>query len=107
VEERADGSVASRWTPETRGTVIHELVAHRVSAVWPAVAAARIPTLLFAATEPAATRELNELHVPRFAAALPQAEIRWIEDAGHDLFADAAPRIAAELVAWLDGVPGR
>ncbi|HXH88949.1 MAG TPA: hypothetical protein VNI55_10145 [Gaiellaceae bacterium] len=107
LEERSDGSLASRWTPETRGSVMHELVAKPVSRVWPAVAASAVPTLLLAATEPTATRELNELHVPRFAAAVPTAEIRWIEGGGHDLFADAGPRVAGEVVAWLDGLPDR
>jgi pimeloyl-ACP methyl ester carboxylesterase len=72
----------------------------RVSSSWPMIAAAEIPVLLMVATEPPELRERSEAAVPVFQEHVPQAEIHWIADAGHDLFADAGPRIALLIRDW-------
>ena len=71
-----------------------------VSGAWPAIAAHDIPTLLFLATEPP-HGEQNHAHVERFHAAVPQAEIRWVEGAGHGLLADGGPPLGDEIAEWL------
>ena len=63
---------------------------------------AGIPVLLLLATEPPQTKELNERFLPAFESALPDAYVRWIDGAGHDLLLDAGPRVVAELGVWLD-----
>jgi pimeloyl-ACP methyl ester carboxylesterase len=84
---------------EARGMAMHGLTA-RVSDAWPAIAQHHIPTLLFLATEPPHV-EQNRAHVGRFESAVPHAEIRWAEGAGHGLLADVGPPLGDEIVEWL------
>ena len=84
---------------EARGMAMHGLTGP-VSGAWPAIAAHDIPTLLFLATEPP-HGEQNHAHVERFHAAVPQAEIRWVEGAGHGLLADGGPPLGDEIAEWL------
>jgi alpha-beta hydrolase superfamily lysophospholipase len=77
----------------------------RVSESWPAIAETGIPILLLLATEPEATREQNEAAAKLFAERFPDAEIRFFEGAGHDLFADAGPQLAEVVLAWADRHP--
>lgn len=99
-----DGELVAILTPEVRGAVLHGIAKSRVTDGWPAIAAARIPTLLLLATEPAETREQNERAATIFARRFPAADIHWIEDAGHDLLADAAPEVARLVRDWTAGL---
>ena len=82
------------------------LASERVSVGWSAVAAASLPTLLLLATrEPWGTQ--NDEHLPSFRAALPRAEVRCVEGAGHALTADLGPALGTLVADWLDGVPDR
>ena len=84
---------------EARGTAMHGLT-DRVSDAWPVLAAHGIPTLLLLATvDPHGTQ--NREHVGEFEQALPQAEVRWIEGAGHGLLDDVGPPLGDEIGAWL------
>jgi pimeloyl-ACP methyl ester carboxylesterase len=95
-----NGELVSIITPEVRGAVMHGIMQSRVSASWPAIAAARIPILLLVATEPEELRERSEAAMPLFSEHFPDAEIHWIENAGHDLIADAAPEVARLIRDW-------
>jgi pimeloyl-ACP methyl ester carboxylesterase len=99
-----DGELVAILTPEVRGAVLHGIAKSCVTDGWPAIAAARIPTLLLLATEPAETREQNERAATIFARRFPAADIHWIEDAGHDLLADAAPEVARLVRDWTAGL---
>jgi hypothetical protein len=66
-----------------------------------AIAAAGIPILLLLATEPEETRAMNERAAVEFARRFPDAEIRFLDNAGHDLFADAAPELATLVRDWV------
>jgi pimeloyl-ACP methyl ester carboxylesterase len=88
-----------------RGAVMAGLLDTRVSTTWPAIGAADIPVLLLLATEPEELRERSEAAVPVFLERLPAAEVHWIENAGHDLFADAAPELARLLRDWATRLP--
>ena len=69
----------------------------RVSAYWPALA--DTPVLLFLATqEPHHTQ--NREHIGRFEAAVPHADIRWVEGASHGLIADVGPTLGDEVAEW-------
>jgi len=94
VRERPDPRRA-----EARGMAMHGLTA-RVSGAWPAIAQHDIPTLLLLATQPPHV-EQNRAHVDRFQSAVPQAEIRWAEGAGHGLLADVGPPLGDEIAGWL------
>jgi pimeloyl-ACP methyl ester carboxylesterase len=86
---------------EARASAMWALANERVSDAWPAVAAAKVPTLLLLATrDPWGSQ--NDEHVPRFEAALPNAEIRRIEGAGHALTADLGPELGTLVADWLD-----
>jgi pimeloyl-ACP methyl ester carboxylesterase len=99
------GELVSIVTPEVRGAVMAGLLDTRVSTTWPAIGAAGIPVLLLLATEPQELRERSEAAVPVFLERLPAAEVHWIENAGHDLFADAAPELARLVRDWATRLP--
>ena len=75
-------------------------MADRVSPAWTVIAEHGIPTLLLLATEPP-HGDQNREHVPRFEAALPDAEIRWIEGATHGIVGTTGPGLGDELADWL------
>jgi pimeloyl-ACP methyl ester carboxylesterase len=95
-----DGQLVSIVTPETRASAMYGLMETRVTESWPAVAEAGIPILLLLATEPEETREQNRRAAEVFARRFPDAEIHFLENAGHDLFADAGPELARLVAAW-------
>ena len=98
---RREGDALVGAPAEARAAAMWALASERVSDSWPAVAAARLPTLLLLATrEPWGAQ--NEEHVPRFEAALPHAEIRRVEGAGHALTADLGPELGTLVADWLD-----
>ena len=87
---------------EARAAAMWALASERVSDTWPAVAAARVPTLLLLATrEPWGAQ--NDEHAARFEAAMPHAEVRRVDGAGHALTADLGPELGTLLADWLDG----
>jgi pimeloyl-ACP methyl ester carboxylesterase len=87
--------------PEARGRAMHGLTA-RVSDAWPVIAEHHIPTLLVLATLPPHV-EQNREHIGRFVAAVPQADVRWAEQAGHGIVDDVGPPLGDEIAAWLAG----
>jgi pimeloyl-ACP methyl ester carboxylesterase len=95
-----DGELVGITPPDVRGAVLYGITKMRVTEFWPAVAEAGIPILLLLATEPEDTREQNERWAPVFAERFPDAEIRFIEGAGHDLIADAGPEVARLVRDW-------
>lgn len=95
-----DGELVGIVTPEVRGAVLHGITKMRVTELWPAIAEAGIPVLLLLATEPEETREQNERAAPIFAEQFPNAEIYWLEGAGHDLISDAGPEVARRVRDW-------
>jgi pimeloyl-ACP methyl ester carboxylesterase len=45
-------------------------------------------------------RERNEADARRFRERFPDAEIVFVDRAGHDLFADAGPELGRVVAAW-------
>ena len=72
----------------------------RVSTAWPTVAANEIPTLLFLATQPPHV-DVNRAHTPKFEAALPHADVRWVDGAGHGIIEDVGAPLGDEIAGWL------
>ena len=95
-----NGQLVSIVTPEVRASAMYGLMGTRVTESWPAIAEAGIPILLLLATEPEEMLELNRRAVGPFADRFPDAEIHFLEDAGHDLFADAGPALARIVADW-------
>jgi pimeloyl-ACP methyl ester carboxylesterase len=100
VEVQPDGRVRLRMDTAARGAALYELTHARASAAWPAIAAAEIPTLLLLATKPDDVRDANEKLVPRFAAAVPHAEILR-PGCRHAVFADLGAKAGELVVDWL------
>ena len=68
------------------------------------IAEAGIPILLLLASEPKETREQNEQAVPACRERFPDAEIHFLENSGHDLFADAGPELGRLVADWASRV---
>jgi pimeloyl-ACP methyl ester carboxylesterase len=101
VVEDADGRVRLRAGAVARGAAMYEALRAKPSASWAALGAARIPTLLVLATEPADVRETNERLLPRFLAAVPQAEVVR-PGCRHQVFADLGSRAGTIVAEWLE-----
>ena len=101
------GQLVSIVTPETRASAMFGLMGTRVTECWPAIAEERIPILLLLATEPEEAREQNGRAAKVFAERFPDAEIHFLENAGHDLFADAGPELARIVAEWVSGLGPR
>ena len=70
----------------------------RLSGRWPALADVRV--LLLLATRPPHVDQ-NREHLPRFQSAVPHADVRWVDGAGHGVIADAGPRLGDEIAVWI------
>jgi lipase len=99
--EEPDGSLHSA-PPEVRGAVYSALARARATDAWPAIDAARIPTLLVYATEPPEQATVNEAGAERLRAAIGSATVLPLQGAAHDLIGDAGPELAALVADWLD-----
>jgi len=95
------GGLISRATGTSRGAAMYHLMRARQSDHWPAVAAARIPTLLLLATKPDDIRAANATATARFCDAVPQADIRFIEGATHALITDLRDDFGRTVAEWL------
>jgi len=85
---------------EARGMAMWGLAAS-VSRYWPVLAEHAVPTLVFLATAPP-HGDQNREHIGRFEAAVPHADVRWLEGAGHGIFDDVeATELGAEIADWL------
>jgi len=69
----------------------------RLSVRWRALA--DVPVLLLLATQPPHVDQ-NREHLPKFQAAVPHADVRWVDGASHGVIADAGPRLGDEIGEW-------
>jgi esterase len=99
----ADGLI-SRTPGAARGPALYHLSRARQSDTWATIAAADTPVLLLLATQPDEARSVNEAGAARFSAALPDADVRWVEGATHSLVTDERERFGAAVVGWLSGL---
>jgi pimeloyl-ACP methyl ester carboxylesterase len=97
---RPDGTALAGSPAEARGAAMWGLL-EPVSEAWPVLARERIPTLLLLATEEPHV-EQNREHLPGFKEAVPQAEVWWMEGAGHGILADVGPALGDTIALWLD-----
>lgn len=94
------GGLISRTLGTSRAAAMYHLMRSRQTEQWPAVAAAGVPTLLLLATRPDQVREANEAAGARFAAAIPQADVRYL-DASHSMITDLRDEFGATVRDWL------
>jgi pimeloyl-ACP methyl ester carboxylesterase len=95
----AEARVRNPLRAEARGRAMCGLV-DPVSVAWPVIAEREVPTLLFLATEPPHV-EQNREHIGRFEAAMPHAEVRWIDGASHGIVEDVGAPLGDEIATWL------
>jgi pimeloyl-ACP methyl ester carboxylesterase len=93
------GKIVVRVAPEARAAIQDALYAGSISSTWPALRA--LPVLLLVATLPPELEAYRRGAVARFRAAVPEADVRAIDGAGHDLLADAGPAVGELIAAWL------
>jgi pimeloyl-ACP methyl ester carboxylesterase len=93
------GEVVARVSPEARAAIQDELYRVSITSTWPALW--QLPVLLLAATEPPELEPYREEALARFRAALPAADVRRMEGAGHDLVADLGPDLGELIADWL------
>jgi pimeloyl-ACP methyl ester carboxylesterase len=72
----------------------------RLSPRWPELT--DVPVLLLLATQPPHV-EQNREHLPRFQAAVPHADVRWVDGASHGVIADAGPALGDQIAQWIRG----
>ena len=80
---------------------MYHLMRARSSDTWATTAAAGIPTLLLLATKPDDARRMNEEAAARFSAAIPLADVRFVDDATHSLITDLRNRFGTLVANWL------
>lgn len=73
----------------------------RLSTGWPKLA--DVPVLLLLATQ-APHGDQNREHLPTFQAAVPHADVRWVDGASHGLIADVGPPLGDQIAEWLEQV---
>jgi pimeloyl-ACP methyl ester carboxylesterase len=73
----------------------------RLSSRWAALGG--VPVLLLLATTPPHVDQ-NREHLPRFQAAVPHADVRWVDGASHGVIADAGPKLGDEIGVWVEAL---
>ncbi len=101
VTQDPEGGLVTKVGAVAAGAARYHLMQSSPVSRWPAIAAGGYPVLLLLATEPAATRELSEQAAPRFAAAVPHADVRLVEGVTHSLTTDLRDQFGRTVVEWL------
>ena len=90
-----DGAIVANSDPRAAAAAWYGLLQEQPSSTHAALAQSALPILLVLAAE-----NDTAVEAERFRAAVPQAELRWVE-AGHDLLADAPEETTALVAEWL------
>jgi pimeloyl-ACP methyl ester carboxylesterase len=100
-EQRDDG-IWPKSPPEVRAAALQGLLrGRRMSLLWPVLGEAGVHVLLVTATEPPESREQSDEGARRLLAAIPSAEWRPLDGAGHDVIADRGPELGELVADWL------
>jgi pimeloyl-ACP methyl ester carboxylesterase len=93
------GEIVARSDAAAAAAALHALDLEPTAALLPAQAA--LPILLLASDQAIAQDASAREGLERFRAALPAATVERVEDAGHDLLADAPETIISLVARWL------
>ena len=99
------GGLITRTLGIAIGPAKYHCARTRLSEQWPAIADARIPTLLLLATEPPSNHQTNDEAAARFQAAIPDADVRFVEGATHSMITDQRERFGMTVAEWLAHLP--
>jgi pimeloyl-ACP methyl ester carboxylesterase len=95
------GEIVARSDAAAAAAALHALDLEPTAALLPALAQAALPILLLASDQAIAQDASAREGLERFRAALPAATVERVEDAGHDLLADAPETIISLVARWL------
>lgn len=95
------GRIIVRCTPDVAIAVERGAAISPRSATYPVLQTHRTPVLLLLATEPPELAHHQLRFAARLSAAIPQAIVRPIPDAGHDLLAYRGPQLADDVGPFL------
>jgi len=96
-----DGRIRRLTTNAALAAASQGLMQARPTEAWPAIAAARIPTLVLLATEPPENRAANVEAGERMRSVVPHADIRPIEGMRHAVFPDLGAGAGTLVADWL------
>ena len=96
-----EGGLISRTGGPARGASMYYLMRSRQTEQWPAIAAANVPTLLLLATVPEDRLAENQAGAAAFSAAIPKADVRFVEGVSHSLITDMRDRFGQTVRDWL------
>jgi pimeloyl-ACP methyl ester carboxylesterase len=96
-----DGKLCARHDADTLEAMVRGAAPYPSLDTFRAIRAAGVPVLLLRATEPPERGDRLRAFDERFARELPEAQIRSVPDAGHDLVWDVGPPLADLIADWL------
>jgi pimeloyl-ACP methyl ester carboxylesterase len=99
-----DGKAVPALAPETFAAAAWGYQQRPPSAAWPALGASAIPVIQLLAGQPAERLADQRAASAAFAAAVPRAQLRWMQGNGHNLVAELGEPLGAELADWLASV---
>ncbi len=99
------GRVIPILEPEIAGAIRLGIVQEPVVETYGALAATGVSTLLLTAPPDAEVERVADAAIARFQAAVPQALVRPMPDAVHDLVSHAPTEVAAIVGDWLETLP--
>lgn len=80
---------------------MYHLMRSKQTEQWPAIAAAGIPTLLLLATVPEDRLAENQAGAEAFQAAIPHADVRFLDGTTHSLITDLRDEFGRTVAEWL------
>jgi pimeloyl-ACP methyl ester carboxylesterase len=102
-----NGDVVSLMTPDVYAAAMHGIDRTPPSSVHARLGETRVPVLLLGATVPEHEDARRRRWAERFAADVPQADVRRIEGAPHLMLEARPEETARELGTWLQSVQYR
>jgi pimeloyl-ACP methyl ester carboxylesterase len=96
-----DGRIVDTMSPEMIGAATHGLLEADPAETWPALAACDVRVLLLAGGRGMGAEERAALD--RFAAAVPRADVRVLEDTGRDPIGELGAALGRTIGDWLAG----
>ena len=96
-----DGRIEDTMSPETIGAATHGFLAADPADTWQAIAGSGVRVLLLAGGR--GMKEDERAALDRFAAAVPRADVRVLQDAGHEPIAELGAGLGRTIGDWLAG----
>jgi pimeloyl-ACP methyl ester carboxylesterase len=100
--QEKNGQIIPIITPHLITSLEHAYVRHPPSTTYPALKESQIPILLLAATLPQSFQPTRERLIARFQAVVPQLEVQYLLETGHDVPSYLGPSLGDYVGHWLN-----